>query len=176
LWCRHNPDFEKGELLLSQNRIPLLLIYCVALALGACDSPGSDDAEDSGSQPVVDAGQVGTDAGTATDSGAAVDAGSPPPADAGLSTDAGGQKADASLAPDAGASADAGCGPTEYCHTDTAYQCDGPGTCATLPENCLSVYDPVCGCDGQTYSNGCEANAVGINVASEGECGGAGDN
>ena len=35
---------------------------------------------------------------------------------------------------------------------------------------CPEVYGPVCGVDGQTYDNVCEADAAGVDVEHEGEC------
>ena len=43
---------------------------------------------------------------------------------------------------------------------------------AVLNENCICItlYDPVCGCNGVTYGNNCEASCNGISVSELGPC------
>ena len=57
----------------------------------------------------------------------------------------------------------------EYCRKPVGF-CDDYGICEMRPTFCLDIWIPVCGCDGQTYSNECYAAANGASVAYGGEC------
>lgn len=65
------------------------------------------------------------------------------------------------------------CGPAEYCafpQTGFCGAADQTGVCMPRPQVCTMIYDPVCGCDDQTYSSACVAAAAGVSVAYPGEC------
>jgi hypothetical protein len=65
------------------------------------------------------------------------------------------------------------CGDNEFCSFAPDAFCgaaDQTGTCAPKPEACIEIFQPVCGCDGNTYGNSCQANSAGVSVASQGEC------
>ena len=68
------------------------------------------------------------------------------------------------------------CPDGQYCHYEL--DCggdDGPGTCTPKPTACDAIWDPVCGCDGVTYGNACEAAAGGASVAKQSTCGSEND-
>lgn len=47
---------------------------------------------------------------------------------------------------------------------------DQSGLCRPIPEACTTQYQPVCGCDGKTYSNACVAHTQRVSVAAQGPC------
>jgi hypothetical protein len=116
----------------------------------------------------VDAGSEGLDAGAERDAGAeTMDAGR---SDAGR-PDAG--RRDASVSrPDAASgvcATNTDCGSAEYCHRPVG-QCLGPGVCTLLPEDCVAIFAPTCGCDWRTYDSPCQARSAGVAIRSAGAC------
>jgi hypothetical protein len=64
------------------------------------------------------------------------------------------------------------CPSGDYCDFGDG-TCPAPGssgTCTPEPSGCPDIYAPVCGCDGVTYGNGCDAHAHGVTIASTGAC------
>lgn len=60
-----------------------------------------------------------------------------------------------------------------YCDFPVETECgsgDQQGTCTVPPGACIPVMKAVCGCDGNTYNNACDAAYHGVSVQYSGEC------
>ncbi len=57
-----------------------------------------------------------------------------------------------------------------YFCSHPAGKCNEQGICTKRPSSCPNLIAPVCGCDGKTYNNVCDAFSVGVDIQFAGKC------
>ena len=63
------------------------------------------------------------------------------------------------------------CADDEFCKLEEgACSAEAEGVCTPIPGVCHPDFTPVCGCDGETYSNACFAASNGASIAAQGAC------
>jgi hypothetical protein len=65
------------------------------------------------------------------------------------------------------------CPSGQICDYDTPNRCNAgyePGHCIVPPGGCITIFAPVCGCDGRTYSSDCDRQVARVQKDHDGAC------
>ncbi|PLX36031.1 MAG: hypothetical protein C0605_08340 [Hyphomicrobiales bacterium] len=78
----------------------------------------------------------------------------------------------AGAGPHCGGARGAKCPGTSWCEYRAGNCGAGPagGRCIKVPDFCMQLYQPVCGCDGRTYGNDCMRRAHRVQKRRDGPC------
>lgn len=130
------------------------------------------------------AGAVGGAAGTATGgtAGAKAAGGAAPAVGGAAGTVTGGMAGAGGATPQdcypPPTSAAETCPANQVCDLDAPYRCSPlflqGGHCIVTPQTCTTDFNPVCGCDGRTYSNNCARQMAQVQLDYTGPCSDAG--
>jgi len=159
------------------------MLGCVLGLLGGC-SDGDSPGDGSGGTVAGSAGSGGSGTGGAGGTGGGSStAGTGSGGSGGTSAGGAGGSGGASGAAGGGGAAADTCGSRglpecpdgSFCNFPQEADCgraDGTGVCTVLTDVfCSEEWDPVCGCDGMTYSNACSARQGQASIDYAGECG-----
>ncbi len=167
---------HRSARLAALSLLPVLLLALGAPGCGGSTTTPGTDAGTGGADTGADAGTGGADAGSDA-GGAGADSGSDGGIDAAAAVDANSTPTDGggTLATCGGRSGP--CAGDEWCdYAPGGVPCgaaDGTGVCRARPDACVPATEIVCGCDGVTYENACEAARAGADVQTSGGCSGA---
>jgi hypothetical protein len=147
------------------------------------DASSTDGAGSDGSSPLEAGGDVGSRDATVSDSpvgDAPVDVAFDVPLDVTAATDAWDGTTALDATPDVALDVAVGetgapctsnveCSSRDFCFKAIG-DCGGTGSCEPRPGTCSLIIDPICGCDGNSYSNRCLGEKNGVSEWHAGSC------
>jgi Kazal-type serine protease inhibitor domain len=140
--------------LLAMNHVAGLVVIALSVGCADASSPAGSVADGHGRVPGMDT---------------TVDDAEPSPASSPAAGSSTGSSTDAAGPVLCGGAYARECNEGQYCAFNSG-GCGTVGHCTRLRDECPDEVTPVCGCDGQTYGNSCNAGSVGVSSQHEGAC------